>query len=299
MQLAFRRPVLMGLAAVMMWSTVAVGFKLGLRNMEPIQLLWIGSCFSWVLFSICCVVLPSQPRETKHTVRACLLGLLNPLLYYIVLLTAYDLLPAHVAQPLNYTWAIVTALLAIPMLRQKLNRSTLIGILVGYFGVLMLVTKGQLTGSLGFNRWVFGLALASTLDLGNLLDLECVDQAGTMVVHVVWVYRRSPPINRYLLLYGRFSKSDFVEFWVRSMDWIARNGVRVSSLAASYVDYIKRREIKPAHIPVADDFTPTDLHDPRRIDPLHRRNWNLLNFCRLVRGKSSTRHRRDVLILEV
>ena len=163
MSLAFSKPMLLGLTAVMMWSTVAVGFKLGLRNMEPIQLLWISSCFSWVLFSACCAVLPSEPRETSHVFKACLLGLLNPLLYYIVLLTAYDLLPAHVAQPLNYTWAIVTALLAIPMLRQKLSRSTFIGILVGYLGVLVLVTKGQLTGSLGFDALGVGLALASTL----------------------------------------------------------------------------------------------------------------------------------------
>ncbi len=155
--------MLMGLTAVMMWSTVAVGFKLGLRNMEPIQLLWIGSCFSWVLFSICCAVLPSQPREITHVFKACLLGLLNPLLYYIVLLTAYDLLPAHVAQPLNYTWAIVTALLAIPMLRQKLHRSTFVGICIGYMGVLLLVTKGQLTGTLGFDGLGVALAIASTL----------------------------------------------------------------------------------------------------------------------------------------
>ena len=155
--------MLMGLVAVLMWSTVAVGFKLGLRNMDPIQLLWIGSCFSWVLFSICCAVFPSQPREKAHIAKSCLLGLLNPLLYYIVLLTAYDLLPAHVAQPLNYTWAIVTALLAIPMLRQKLRRSTFLGILIGYFGVLLLVTKGQLSGSLGFEPLGVGLALASTL----------------------------------------------------------------------------------------------------------------------------------------
>ena len=162
MPLAFSKPVLMGLTSVAMWSTVAVGFKLGLRDMAPIQLLWIGSCFSWLLFSICCAVLPSQPRVASNVVKACLLGLLNPLLYYIVLLTAYDLLPAHVAQPLNYTWAIVTALLAIPLLRQTLSRGTLIGIAIGYFGVLLLVTKGQLTWSLGFDPLGVGLALAST-----------------------------------------------------------------------------------------------------------------------------------------
>ena len=155
--------MLVGLTAVLMWSTVAVGFKLGLRNMDPIQLLWIGSCFSWVLFSICCMVFRSQQKGASHIARACLLGLINPLLYYIVLLAAYDRLPAHVAQPLNYTWAIVTALLAIPMLRQRLSRSAFMGILVGYFGVLLLVSKGQLSGSLGFDPLGVGLALASTL----------------------------------------------------------------------------------------------------------------------------------------
>ena len=163
MPLGFGRPTLLGITAVLMWSTVAVGFKLGLRNMEPIQLLWIGSCFSWVLFSTCCVIFPNQRQEIPHVARACLLGLLNPLLYYIVLLTAYDLLPAHVAQPLNYTWAIVTALLAIPMLGQKLRPSTFIGILVGYLGVLLLVTKGQLSGSFGFDPLGVSLALGSTL----------------------------------------------------------------------------------------------------------------------------------------
>ena len=154
---------MLGLTSVAMWSTVAVGFKLGLRDMAPIQLLWVGSCFSWVLFSICCAFFHSSLRETPDVFKACLLGLLNPLLYYVVLLTAYDLLPAHVAQPLNYTWAIVTALLAMPLLGQKLNRSTLIGILIGYFGVLLLVTKGQLVGSLVFDALGVGLALASTI----------------------------------------------------------------------------------------------------------------------------------------
>ena len=163
MRFSAGNPMLLGLVAVLMWSTIAVGFKLGLRDMAPIQLLWIGGCFSWVLFSACCVLFPSKQRGRADILKACLLGLLNPLLYYLVLLTAYDLLPAHVAQPLNYTWAIVTALLAWPMLGQRLSRRTVIGILVGYAGVLVLVTRGQLTASLGFDPLGVLLALMSTL----------------------------------------------------------------------------------------------------------------------------------------
>ena len=152
----------MGLTAVLMWSTIAVGFKLGLRQMDPIQLLWLGSCFSWVLFTLCIIVRPAQSFDRKSVIRALLLGLVNPLLYYLVLLTAYDLLPAHVAQPLNYTWAIVTAMLAVPMLHQQLGKATLVGILIGYGGVLVLVTKGQLLNIPDFNVIGVALALLST-----------------------------------------------------------------------------------------------------------------------------------------
>ncbi len=131
--------------------------------MEPIQLLWIGSCFSWVLFSICIAILPSQPFTRQSVHKALALGLLNPLLYYLVLLTAYDLLPAHVAQPLNYTWALVTAALAVPLLRQKLRLSMVLGMLMGYSGVVLLITKGQLSLALEFAPLGVGLALLSTL----------------------------------------------------------------------------------------------------------------------------------------
>ena len=293
MQLATSRPMLFGLAAVMMWSTIAVGFKLGLRNMEPIQLLWIGSCFSWVLFSVCCAVLPSQPREASYISRACLLGLLNPLLYYIVLLTAYDLLPAHVAQPLNYTWAIVTALLAIPMLRQKLSRSTFIGILVG---VLRRTPARYQRATDGF-AWIqctrCWTCTSKHLSVGNLLDLERSDTTRTMVVHVVRVYGRGSDIDCSLLPNRGLSCPELVKYWLWCVDRIARNGIRVFTLATSNVDDVKCRETKPAYLSIADDLARLDLHNPWRVDPLHCIHRNLHDFRRSIRSESTTCGRQD------
>ena len=156
-------PMFMGVLAVLLWSTIAVGFKLGLREMQPLQLLWIGSCCSWSLFTVCIALLPSQPFTRPNVTKALFLGLLNPFLYYLILLTAYDLLPAHVAQPLNYTWAIVTAIFAIPFLRQSLSTTTLVGTSIGYAGVLVLVTKARFASVPDFDLMGVGLALLSTL----------------------------------------------------------------------------------------------------------------------------------------
>ena len=64
-------------------------------------------------------------------------ALLNPVLYYLVLFEAYDRLPAQIAQPLNYTWAITLALLAVPLLGQRLSGRDMLAVLLGYGGVVI------------------------------------------------------------------------------------------------------------------------------------------------------------------
>jgi drug/metabolite transporter (DMT)-like permease len=78
-------------------------------------------------------------------------------------LHAYDLLPAQQAQAINYTWAISLALLAVPILGHKLNRRDLLALVMGYGGVLIIATRGQVL-QLKFDSLAgVGLALLSTL----------------------------------------------------------------------------------------------------------------------------------------
>ena len=176
-----RRAIALALAAVAMWSTVATGFKLGLRELEPLQLLWLGSLVSWLFFAAAALLtrcrtppdpmpgqLPGQlPRGRAPSWRqlsgAALLGTLNPFAYYVILFEAYDRLPAQIAQPLNYTWAITLALLAIPALNQKLSRRMAVGIALSYSGVVVLITRGQLTNFTHFDSIGVALALISTV----------------------------------------------------------------------------------------------------------------------------------------
>jgi len=53
--------------------------------------------------------------------HSALLGLINPFIYYLILLKAYQLLPAQVAQPLNMIWPIILVFLSIPLLGQKIK----------------------------------------------------------------------------------------------------------------------------------------------------------------------------------
>lgn len=163
-----RAALLSALAAVAAWSTVATGFKLGLATLAPLQLLCLGVWWSAALFALVAGARgdwrPPAGRPTPDFLaRMAALGLVNPLLYYMVLFEAYDRLPAQIAQPLNYTWAVTLSLLAVPVLGQRLTRHALAGLLLGYAGVVVVLTQGRLDGWAGVDWPGVALALASTL----------------------------------------------------------------------------------------------------------------------------------------
>jgi drug/metabolite transporter (DMT)-like permease len=158
---------LYALATVLLWSTVASAFKLSLRFFAPSQLLLIASITSLLLLAGLLLrqrklgLAITTFRERPGFFLA--LGLLNPALYYLLLFEAYRLLPAQQAQAINYTWAIALSLLAVPFLKQRLNRYDLLAIILAYLGALVIATRGDLL-NLHFDsaRGVL-LALASTL----------------------------------------------------------------------------------------------------------------------------------------
>lgn len=161
------RAYLYALITVFIWSTIASAFKISLGYLEPIQLLLYAGSISTLLLAVILLVqgkfrliFSCTPRQYAMSL---FLGLLNPFLYYLILLQAYSRLPAQQAQPLNYTWAITLALLSVPLLGQKLRLAELGALLVSYMGVVVIATEGQ-PFSLHFTDGLgVALALASTI----------------------------------------------------------------------------------------------------------------------------------------
>ena len=146
-----------------MWSTVATGFKLGLEVLAIEQLLLIGSAVSWLVFLLYAATTNSWRIASGDVWLTIGLGVINPFAYYLILFGAYDRLPAHIAQPLNYTWAITLALLAVPILKQPLGKRTLAGIVISYAGVVILLTTADQTANSAWDGLGVGLALGSTI----------------------------------------------------------------------------------------------------------------------------------------
>jgi drug/metabolite transporter (DMT)-like permease len=133
--------------AMLCWSTVAVAFKRALAVISTAQLLLIANyvALAALIFQ---VVIQGKIREffrqsRKQIAFSMFIGFLNPFVYYLILFKAYSLLPAQVAQPINFIWPIMLMLLSVPMLGQKMHLTSLIAMLVSFSGVLILSLQGH------------------------------------------------------------------------------------------------------------------------------------------------------------
>lgn len=143
-----RTSLILALAVVLMWSTVATAFKLTLALISPLQMLWIAVATSFIILLCATIWQQKLPLARQYLSQSAgyfmLLALLNPTLYYLILFAAYDLLPAQQAQALNYTWAVVLSIMAVPFLGQTFTLKKLLSIMLAYSGVIVIATQGNL-----------------------------------------------------------------------------------------------------------------------------------------------------------
>ena len=162
-----RKAYTYALLAVLCWSTIGSVFKISLRYLDFMTLLLFAS---FVAVAVLFMVMLLQGKlkllrklKKEDLLSSAFLGLLNPFLYYVVLLKAYELLPAQEAGTLNYIWPLVLVLLSIPMLRQKITGWSIIAIVVSFSGIILISTHGQLLAMRFSNPVGVLLALGSAI----------------------------------------------------------------------------------------------------------------------------------------
>jgi drug/metabolite transporter (DMT)-like permease len=143
-----RKSYIYALIAILFWATVPTAFKISLRELGIIQMLTIASVTSAFALFIAVIaggklsLLANSTR--KELLNSALLGFINPFIYYIILLKAYSLLPAQVAQPLNMIWPIILVFLSVPVLKQKIPAKSYIALFISFAGVYVISSQGNL-----------------------------------------------------------------------------------------------------------------------------------------------------------
>ncbi len=134
------------LIAVVLWGTIPTAFKIALAGLPVVTMVGITTIVSTlVLFII--VLLTGRLHLLGKTTAAelgwsALLGLINPVVYYIILLTAYSRLPGQVAQPINMIWPIILVFLSIPLLKQQIPARSFLTLAISLAGVYLIASQG-------------------------------------------------------------------------------------------------------------------------------------------------------------
>jgi drug/metabolite transporter (DMT)-like permease len=143
-----RQPYIYALLAVFFWSTIPTAFKICLSELDILPMLTIAVFTSASALLIILVVQRKTGLIRKTTGRqllnSALLGFINPFIYYLILLKAYQLLPAQVAQPLNMIWPIILVFLSVPLLGQKIKRRSFAALFISFAGVYIISSQGSM-----------------------------------------------------------------------------------------------------------------------------------------------------------
>lgn len=236
--------------AVAAWSTVASAFKLSLRELSPAELLCYATLTSTLVLALV-VTLQGRWRTlrswgSRDYLASLGLGLLNPFLYYLVLFSAYDRLPAQEAQPLNYAWPIVLVLLSAVFLRQRVTSGVVAAMGVSLAGVAVISTRGNLLSMRFTDGEGVLLALASTVIWAAYWLLNLRDRHDPVVRLWVGFVFGSAAIVGYVLLFeplrlpglrglagaayvGCFEMGLTFVWWLSALRY-ARNTAQVSGL---------------------------------------------------------------------
>lgn len=153
--------------AVLSWSTVATAFKVALSYLTHFEMLLVASLTSLLIFTLVLTAghrwgaVKALPLRTWGYFA--LLGFLNPVAYYLILFKSYDLLPAQVAQPVNYFWPICLLILLAMFAKQRIPAKKYIGMFISLGGLVLISAGGRQTGHLDISPIGLGLGLTSAV----------------------------------------------------------------------------------------------------------------------------------------
>ncbi len=133
--------------AILFWSTIPTAFKISLGELPILPVLTIASITSAIILLTIIIagrnfdlIMRSSPKEL---LGSAFLGFINPFLYYLILLKAYSLLPAQVAQPLNMIWPIILVFLSVLILGQKVEKKSFAALFISFAGVYIISSQGK------------------------------------------------------------------------------------------------------------------------------------------------------------
>ena len=222
---------------LLLWSSVASAFKIALRFLEPFELLFISTIISFLTLTLIMFFTGRFPKlksiPQKNWRNLSLAGILNPVIYYLLLFKAYDMLPAQFAQAVNFTWPLVLAVFAMLLKQEKFHILRFFMLCFSFAGALVVVLGGQhMPGGINIDGiliaftttifWVIYWLITKTVDEDPVISLWIPFTVGAIILGLAGLFFFRPePLQIEALLsasyVGLFEMSLTFLLWLNAL----------------------------------------------------------------------------------
>jgi len=228
---------------ILLWAAIPVVSKNILLEIDFLQMLFYSSIIS--LITLTFVLIFRRKNLQLYSKRAygylAFLGFLGAYLYYIFLYAAFSLTTAQEGFILAYTWPILVLLLAFMILREKITLRKIIAISLGFFGIVIIFTHGNLneleiTNVLGDALALLGAFIFALFSiLGKRVNYDRVVAA--------FIYFLVASIFSFITM---LAFSNFVVPSSTTLIYLLLNGILINGL--TYIWWFKALENLETHI---------------------------------------------------
>ncbi len=177
------------LSCILLWAFIPVVSKFGQSTLDNVQFLFWSSALSLVIVFLAAVfagkISSMKAYSPKRILHALFLGFLGTFLYYLLLYHGYAHAQGLEVLALQYTWPIFIVLFSVVFLKERPNARTIVALILGFLGVLIVLTKGRIKtlefSNLGADFIV--LIAASVFGLFSVLSKKSNNEAYSATVY--------------------------------------------------------------------------------------------------------------------
>lgn len=231
--------VLMAIILIL-WGTFAAVSKMALNSLDSLQVQFYMFGLAFICMTGFCIrngkFKELRSLHRREVIR--LIGYSIPsFLYYVFYLMSLQLIPAVEASMLNYSFPIMIVIFSIPINGEKLDKLKLLSLLLGFIGVIVILTNGNLTHIKMSNIKGDFLALSAAICWGIFSNLGKKNNVDTFLSNYIFTTVSFLLTAYCMIFYSRFVLPGLHEFF--GLLWLS-----LSNIVFSY--YLWFRALKVA-----------------------------------------------------
>jgi drug/metabolite transporter (DMT)-like permease len=227
------------------WALIPIASKEILSALDNIQMLFYSTIISTLILFIF-VILQKKIKlifsyTKKNYFYITLIGFIGIYFNYLMLYKAFSIANPVSVFILNYTWPVFLFVISIFVFKEKLTLKKIVAILISFFGIIIIVTKGNIykinLGNIKGDFFALLAALSAAVYsvIGKKMNFEKTTSV-FLYFFVVLIF-----ITPTLFILSTFKIPD-----LKSLFWILVNGTFINGI--SFIFWFKALEYLKTHI---------------------------------------------------